>query len=111
MEVEGTSLAMAQGKASPVPAPEPMFRVSPVLRRYDADACHRRPSERVFSASRYSPRLSHITKLGGGTPHHPLSAATKFGYVAKPWGCGEYREGDALKRCALSESTICNAND
>ena len=36
-EVEGTSLAMAQGKASPVPAPEPMFRVSPVLRRYDAD--------------------------------------------------------------------------
>ena len=36
-EVEGTSLAMAQGKASPVPAPEPMFRVSAVLRRYDAD--------------------------------------------------------------------------
>ena len=32
-QVEGTSLAMAQGKASPVPAPEPMFRVSPVLRR------------------------------------------------------------------------------
>ena len=28
---------MAQGKASPVPAPEPMFRVSAVLRRYDAD--------------------------------------------------------------------------
>ena len=36
-EVEGTSLAMAQGKASPVPAPAPMFRVSAVLRRYDAD--------------------------------------------------------------------------
>ena len=50
-EVEGTSLAMAQGKASPVPAPEPMFRVSAVLRRYDADvpptavgACRRRPA-------------------------------------------------------------------
>ena len=25
--------SMAQGMASPVPAPEPMFRVSPVLRR------------------------------------------------------------------------------
>ena len=36
-EVDGTSLAMAQGKASPVPAPAPMFRVSAVLRRYDAD--------------------------------------------------------------------------
>ena len=32
-EVEGTSLAMTQAKASPVPAPAPMFRVSPVLRR------------------------------------------------------------------------------
>ena len=32
-EVEGTSLAMYQAKASPVPAHVPMFRVSPVLRR------------------------------------------------------------------------------
>ena len=36
-EVEGISLAMAQGKALPVPAPAPMFRVSAVLRHYDAD--------------------------------------------------------------------------
>ena len=64
-EVEGTSLAMAQAKASPVPAPEPMFRVSAVLRRYDADvpptavgACCRRArlgdsnalSTRIFAA-------------------------------------------------------------
>ena len=34
-EVEGTSLAMYQAKASPVPAPEPMLRVSAVLRRYE----------------------------------------------------------------------------
>ena len=32
-EVEGTSLAMAQAKASPVPAHVPMFRVPTVLRR------------------------------------------------------------------------------
>ena len=32
-EVEGTSQAIAQAKASPVPALAPMFRVSPVLRR------------------------------------------------------------------------------
>ena len=57
-EVEGTSLAMAQGKASPVPAPEPMFRVSPVLRRYDADvpptavgACCRRRTVTPFAFS------------------------------------------------------------
>ena len=45
-EVEGTSLAMAQGKASPVPAPAaaPMFRVSAVLRRYDAE---RRAADRT----------------------------------------------------------------
>ena len=35
-EVDGTSLAMPQGKALPVPAPEPMISVPPVLRRYDA---------------------------------------------------------------------------
>ena len=32
-EVEGTSLAMSQAKASPVPAHVPMFRVPTVLRR------------------------------------------------------------------------------
>ena len=32
-EVEGTSLAMSQAQASPVPALAPMFRVPPVLRR------------------------------------------------------------------------------
>ena len=67
-EVEGPSLAMAQGKASPVPAPKPMFRVSPVLRRYDADvpptavgACCRRSlgphirfSMRLFAAAALS---------------------------------------------------------
>ena len=45
-EVEGTSLAIYQANASPVPAHVPMVRVSAVLRRYDdAPTCRRGPSE------------------------------------------------------------------
>ena len=54
-EVEGTSLAMAQGKASPVPAPAPMFRVSAVLRRYDADV----PPTAVGACGRRLPGAQH----------------------------------------------------
>ena len=86
-EVEGTSLAMAQGKASPVPAPEPMFRVSPVLRRYDTDvpptavgACCRRPKctfKRVFYA----------VFCGDRTQHNPLSAIAANNRVKNQnWG-------------------------
>ena len=58
-EVERTSLAMAQGKASPVPAPAPMFRVSAVLRRYDADVPPTRDGRRRDSehAGMYLQRL------------------------------------------------------
>ena len=74
-EVEGTSLAMAQGKASPVPAPEPMFRVSAVLRRYDADV----PPTAVGATPRMLEctfkRVFHADFCGGRTQHNPLSAA------------------------------------
>ena len=80
-EVEGTSLAMAQGKASPVPAPAPMFRVSAVLRRYDADvpptavgACGGRRlgpacafSTRFFAAISHSVGRSKRRRLRVGT--------------------------------------------
>ena len=76
-EVEGTSLAMAQGRAcccSPVPRPAPMFRVSAVLRRYDADvpptaveACYRRRLG-IPVAGFYAV----LSGAGGRTQHHPL---------------------------------------
>ena len=74
-EVEGTSLAMAQGKASPVPAPEPMFRVSAVLRRYDADVPPTAVGACCGHALRPSMSVLHAVFCGGGTQHNPLSAA------------------------------------
>ena len=76
-EVEGTSLAMAQGKASPVPAPAPMFRVSAVLRRYDADV----PPTAVGACCGHVlgsyMRVLHADFCGGrthvSTRHNPLS--------------------------------------
>ena len=38
----------------------------------------------IVTTQRYTLRLRHFTKLHGRTPHTPLSAATKFGYVAMP---------------------------
>ena len=76
-EVEWTSLAMMQGKASPVPAPAPMFRVSAVLRRYDADwtpTCRRRPSALTFGRDRSRVRNNHALQSNPRTPHAPLSA-------------------------------------
>jgi hypothetical protein len=79
----GHQLAMAQAKASPVPAPEPMFRVSAVLRRYDADvpltavgACCRR---RLGPACAFSTGIfaaAALTTQRGKT--HPGLGCTPF---------------------------------
>ena len=104
-EVEGTSLAMAQGKASPVPAPEPMFRVSPVLRRYDADvpptavgACCRR---------RLGPHFGfYAVFCGRRTQHNPLSAsAAKNRIENRNWGPKR-----RLRMAHLVIQTICNTD-
>ena len=85
-EVEGTSLAMSQAKASPVPALAPMFRVSPVLRRLPTAVCRRRPSS-DDNVQLWEPRgHSHHTKLGRHTPGHVGSVPAKFGVMAMhPW--------------------------
>ena len=67
-DITGNGPGQGFTKASPVPAPAPMFRVSAVLRRYDADvpptavgACGRRRlgpacafSTRIFAAAALS---------------------------------------------------------
>ena len=73
-EVEGTSLAMAQGKASPVPAPAPMFRVSAVLRRYDADVPPTAVGACCGHALRPSMSVLHAVFCGDRTQWVVLSA-------------------------------------
>ena len=54
-----------------------MFRVSAVLRRYDADRTCRRDGRRRLRITSLRPSMSviHAGFCGGGTQHNPLSAA------------------------------------
>ena len=106
-EVEGTSLAMSQANALPVPAHVPMFRVPTVLPRVLSavpptvvGACDRR--QKCTSII----RVFHAVFCDMRTQYNPLSAHIAKNRVKNVYDGGTFLTSIA---CALSESTIYNA--
>ena len=107
-EVEGTSLAMSQAKASPVPAHVPMFRVPTVLRRVPSAVPQTVVGQRFwlrpFKNGQGLPTCSRFGKV------HSLQPTE---CTFQPGACIHGPFSNAGRQCtgALSKSTICNEND
>ena len=103
-KVQGTSLAMTQGKTSPAAALDVMFRVHTVLLRGPLRVPAKVKNARIlefFTSAMYPHVIAKPPKLHSGTHYYPLSATVKL------WWLGDDMQVHGTRKKLARTASFC----